>query len=89
MLGALVAIALGSLGSCCTAIMCMHSSMGSRHQQSCPLPQVWVNGTNVALGRSTYQTSTRGGTQNWEGAAVDGSMSTLCHTETNAFHMCE
>jgi hypothetical protein len=53
------------------------------------LPQVWVNGTNVALGKSTYQTSTRGGTQNWAGAAVDGSFSTLCHTETPAIHSCE
>ena len=73
----------GAAGYRCTAWT------ASRQQNPCPPLQVWVNGTNVALGKSTYQTSTRGGTQNWEGAAVDGSMSTLCHTETPAFHYCE
>jgi hypothetical protein len=58
-------------------------------KKACALPQVWVNGANVARGQSTYQTSTRGGTQYWEGAAVDGSMSTLIHTETPAVHSCE
>lgn len=44
------------------------------------MPQVYINGINVALRKSTYQTSSPYGAGYTSDVGVDGSKSTLIHT---------
>jgi hypothetical protein len=44
------------------------------------VPQVYINGINVALGKSTYQTSNPVGAGYGSTVGVDGSLSTFIYT---------
>jgi hypothetical protein len=63
------------------------ASATANHAPPPPSPQVWVNGVNVALGRSTYQTSIRAGLVSEY--AVDGNRLTNMHTELPSSTGCE